>query len=883
MSIHFNQLYPLLFFVPVVGILLFTYKQFLSKQYRKSSVFRLITLTLIILALCGIHLVNDAKDTTTIFLADVSNSTLDKRDEMTEFIHDAMKAKNNADLLGVVGFGTGANIESIPSKSSLFTEFQASIDGEFTNIQSGLISANAVIPNDTKRRIVLMTDGYENIGDARKQLGALIDSDTAIDVVDLSDHDFSEVQFEEIIIPSKVDKDQMVDIKAKIHSNIKTTGTLYIYSNNQVKYETEINIDQGENLFVFTDEITEGGLVTYSAQIIVDEDTYTENNFVSTYTFVNDLPKILIVQGEDEQALNLIGMLENSADIDIRRPEEVPSTLEEIIKYDGYILSNISIELLNQEFLVSVEEAIRLQGKGLLVTGGETSYGPGGYYKTILEDMLPVNMDAKPKEEKPNLALMLIIDKSGSMSGGEFGITQMELAKEAAIRSIDILEGKDYIGVIGFDSEPKWVVDTVKVIDKDKIIDQIASLQPGGGTSIQPSLREGIEALEDIDAGLKHIILLTDGQAESTGYLPLLETLKEEGMTLSTVAVGSGADKGLLKLLAEYGNGRYYSTDVFSDIPSIFTKEAFMAGKKYLNNVTFYPRVTADSPIISGIDGLPELDGYVATSPKEQGKVILSGPDDDPILATWQYGLGRTIAFTSDMKGIWTENWLIWDANQNFWINTMSWLVQQDLNTDYAVDGRYEGGKGIIDVKSLVKNNDYASIEGLLSSPEGETTSITLEAVAPGKYKGEFEPDGKGVYLVSLNLGEGEEAEQVITAVNIGYSKEFDFFGHANITIDELVKLSGGRLITKGSEVFKGDVPDVSGSRDLSRMLLILAFISFILEITLRKFKPPVATVTTSVKGATTRVTNIFRKKEKVLDESVGAHVNELLKNKKKR
>ena len=883
MSIHFNQLYPLLFFIPVLGFLWFTYKRFLSKQYRRSTIFRFVTISLIILSLCGIHFVNEAKETTTIFLADLSNSTLDKQEEVAAFIHDAIKVKGSHDLIGVVGFGNGSNIESAPSLTPLFTDFQSVTDGEFTNIQSGLISANAIIPSDSKRRIVLMTDGYENVGDARKQLGGLLDSNTAIDIVDLSDYEFSEVQFEEIIIPNKIEKNQMVDIKAKIYSNVKTQGTLYIYSNNQVKYETPINIDNGENLFVFTDEISEGGLVTYSAQIIVDDDTYTENNYVSTYTFVNDLPKILVVQSEDEQALNLIAMLENSADLDIRRPEEVPSTLEEIIKYDGYILANVSIELLNQEFLLSMEEAIRLQGKGLLVTGGETSYGPGGYYKTLLEDMLPVNMDAKPKEEKPNLALMLIIDKSGSMSAGEYGISQMELAKEAAIRSIDILEAKDYIGVIGFDSEAKWVVDPVNVIDKDKIIEQIASLQPGGGTSIQPSLREGIDALEQIEAGLKHIILLTDGQAESTGYLPLLETMKEEGMTLSTVAVGSGADKSLLKLLADYGDGRYYSTDVFSDIPSIFTKEAFMAGKKYLNNVTFYPKVTADSPIISGLSGLPELDGYVATSPKDQGKVILSGPDDDPILASWQYGLGRTIAYTSDMKGIWSEKWLIWDENQNFWINTVSWLVQQDLNTDYSVEGSYESGKGIIDVKSLVKGEDYASIEGLLSSPEGETKSIILDATAPGKYQGEFEPEGKGVYLVSLNLGEGENAEQIITAVNIGYSKEFDFFGHSNITTDELVKLSGGRLLTKASEVFKGKVPDVSGSQDISQLLLILAFISFILEITLRKFKPPVTAVKSGVIRVSGSVVSIFKKKEKVLDQEMGAHVNELLKNKRKR
>jgi hypothetical protein len=337
-----------------------------------------------------------------------------------------------------------------------------------------------------------------------------------------------------------------------------------------------------------------------------------------------------------------------------------------------------------------------------------------------------------------------------------------------------------------------------------------------------------------------------------------------------------------LKLLADYGNGRYYSTDVFSDIPSIFTKEAFMAGKKYLNNMTFQPVITADSPIISGINGMPELDGYVATSKKEQGKVILSGPDNDPILASWQYGLGRSVAFTSDMKGIWSRNWLAWEENQNFWINTMSWLVQQDLNTDYAVEGRYEGGKGIINVTSLVKGNDYSSIEGLLSSPSGETTSIILDATAPGTYQGNFEPEGAGVYLVSLNLGEGENAKQIITAVNIGYSKEFDFFGDSAITMEELQMLSGGRLLTLGKDVFKGKVPDVSGSKDLSNLFLIFAFLFFMIEIILRKFKPPVGEVRQKLIQANMNLRSRLKQKSSN-DINYGAHTDELLKQKRKR
>jgi len=313
-----------------------------------------------------------------------------------------------------------------------------------------------------------------------------------------------------------------------------------------------------------------------------------------------------------------------------------------------------------------------LTGNGLLVSGGNNSYGLGGYKDTLLEAMLPVNMEAKSKEENPNLGLLLVIDKSGSMSDGQYGMTKLELAKEAAIRTTDNLGVKDSLGIIAFDHKTKWVVEPTKVEDKKYLQNQIATIVPGGGTSILPSLEAAIDRLAKEDVALKHIILLTDGQAERTGYEPALSRLIREEITLSTVAIGTGADKQLLKYLALEGGGRYYATDVFTDIPSIFTKEAHIAGKKYLNEVTFFPKAITRNPILGGIDALPELEGYVATSMKELGGSILTGPDDDPILATWQYGLGRTMAWTGDMRGFFTSQWLGWKDNQQFWINSLS-------------------------------------------------------------------------------------------------------------------------------------------------------------------------------------------------------------------
>ncbi len=881
MSISISRYYPLFIGLGLIGFTGFIYLRNLGKRYRFATLLRMLTILFLVLSLCGVQVIHEAQDITTVFIADVSKSVESQKEAMESFIIEASRSRSERDLIGVLAFAQEAKVEKLPDKSFSFDGLGVRLNQEFTNIQTALISGNSIIESGTKRRLVLLTDGYENVGDARKQLASFAGGDTVVDIVDFSTLDFSEVQFDELVLPEKVERNQTVEIQASISSNIKTSGVLYIYSNNQVKYEKVIDISVGENLYVFSDTITDSGLVTYGAQIIVDEDTYTENNFVSAYTMVNDLPKILVVEGEEEAALNFKGMLESSAILESVMAEEVPQSLEELLRYDGYLIANVPIDRLSEDFLLHMEEAVRLQGRGLLVTGGETSFGPGGYYKTILEDILPLNMDAKPKEEKPNLALMLVIDKSGSMGGGDFGVSQMELAKEAAIRSLEVLEAEDYIGVLGFDSLPKWVVEPVLSEDKAAIENEIARLAPGGGTSIQPSLKLAIEELEKLDAGLKHIILLTDGQAEQTGYLPLLERMNTQGMTLSTVAVGSGADKNLLQLLAEYGNGRYYATDVFTDIPSIFTKEAFMAGKKYLNNVTFFPKVTADSPIIAGIDALPQLDGYVATEAKDKAKVILEGPEEDPILASWQYGLGRTVAFTSDMKGLWSSKWLSWSGNQGFWINTMSWLVQQDINTNYGVSGYYENGRGIIDVTSLVKDKDYSSIEGLISSPDGITSDISLEAVSPGSYRGEFEPSGQGIYLVTFELGQGEESDQVITALNIGYSKEYDFLSGKGVKPQEMAAITGGRLIENPEDVLKGQVPDVKGSRDLTNWLLSIAFLLFMTEIVLRKVRPPVKEMAMKVSEVKDKM-KIIKKKDLQGDGPDHEYLNTLLTNKKK-
>ncbi|NLD49618.1 MAG: VWA domain-containing protein, partial [Clostridiaceae bacterium] len=573
-----------------------------------------------------------------------------------------------------------------------------------------------------------------------------------------------------------------------------------------------------------------------------EADTISQNNSMSAFSYIEDIARILVIQDETEGASELSRILEGEAVLTVGKPENLPIDIGELQKYDGYIVSNVSAERFDDRFLDNLEISIKHSGKGLLVTGGDNSYAPGGYYKTVLEKVLPVNMDVKSKEEDPNLGLVLVIDKSGSMSSGQYGLAKIELAKEAAIRATEVLEKDDMIGVIGFDSAAKWVVQTQKLDNLKDIQDAIGTIRADGGTQILGPLQEAYESLSSVDTKLKHIILLTDGQAERTGYEPLIAKMNSEGITLSTVAVGEGADILLLKALANGGKGRFYATDEFTDIPKIFAKETFLAGKKYLNNKTFTPKLSSYSPILNEIKAVPQLDGYVSTVSKNTARVIFSSDENDPVLAVWQYGLGRTAAWTSDAKGMWTSKWMTWDQSPRFWKNLVSWLLQKKVKDDYSVRGEIVSGKGVFELKlpsdEILKDE---KLEAVFVGPSGKEEITTLNPVSPGVYMGNFSGDETGVYLTNVSIISNEDTIKTISSgFIIPFSPEYDIMKqNGEDFLKQLANESGGRIIKNAAEVFSGKLAPSLSINDMTGLMLILLIFLLMLDIAIRRLNIP--------------------------------------------
>lgn len=603
-------------------------------------------------------------------------------------------------------------------------------------------------------------------------------------------------------------------------------------------------------------------------------DTEMRNNEASSFVNVLDKPMILVIEDKAGEADEIAKILEG-AKTDYKRlsAHSAPADLQSLAQYKTIILANVSAENLSDGFLKALEPYVRDLGGGLIATGGDDSFALGGYFKTSLEKVLPVNMELKGRKAIPDMSIFVVIDKSGSMASESGRITKLDLAKEAAARVLDSLRDNDNIGVLAFDSAQYWVVQPQRPKDREVLRSDIGTITQGGGTSILPALEEAVDKMKDHDSKIKHIILLTDGQAEKTGYDELLEEARNGGITISTVAAGFDADIQLLEHIAQEAGGRFYVTDQYSNIPTIFAKETFMAARAYLNNREFTPRLVNMHSVLEGVaeNGMPGLLGYIASSPKDSSRVILESDEGDPILTLWQYGLGKTIAWNSDMKGVWSGNYVNWDKNPVFWNNLINWTIENYSTENLEVSTKVQGGYG--EINALQRNsNETIDTRAIITAPSLETIEVDLNPEAPGRYKGSFRIDDTGAYLIKVvQSKDGEVQSAVSTGMSVQYSPEYSMDANSH-KLERLVIESGGSYIKEAEEVFEGPIAPVKGRVDLTSPLLLLTLLAFLVDIAVRRLKLTMGRVGKffrKIYGSIIKVDNKSRHKTGMIEKTV--------------
>lgn len=810
-------------------------------KHRVARVMRCLLTCLCVLALAAPSVVLPGGQQAVWILADASASARGMQDQMTQSVRTALENKDASVNAGVIAFGGNAMVEKPLAQDGTYNGVTTAVDAQASDLSSALTLASALLPEDAQGRIVVLSDGAtEDVRAAAQQLAA---RGVTVDFQSFSGDALPDAQISQLNVPSRVYQGQSFTVTVQVTANHDTAGTLVLYQNRTPVSSREVTLRRGDNNFTFRDTAADTGVVTYEARLISEGDSCAQNDSMGGYVYVQGAPKLLLVEGRQGEGSEMAAMLSAAAmQYETVLPAQLPYDAEQLRQYDGVVLVNVDYDAADEEQWAALDSAVRVLGRGLTVIGGDSSYALGGYRGSRLEDMLPVTIDVRNKLDLPSLALMLVIDKSGSMSDGMFGTTRLELAKEAAMRAAEVLTPNDQVGVIAFDDAAKWVVNLQKAEDVEAIQNQIGTIRPGGGTAFFTALYEATYALMNAQAQQKHIIFLTDGEAGDTGYLQLCDIMQQNDITLTTVAVGSGADQATLRTLAQQGGGRAYAANEFDNLPKIFTKETYLVSGSYVQNRTFTPVITEQSAL-TDFEGFPQLSGYLAATEKSLAAVSLMSDREDPILAWWQYGAGRVVAFMADSRGAWTSEFLQWDQAAAFYGGMAAFtLPGEEREGQLTTERQGDALRIVYTAPEGAQTGLSTSVTALL--PDGTQTQLALQESAPGVYEGEIAAAQLGAYALRVEQRDASgELQRVMEggAVN-GYSGEYDLRNqNAESTLPYLSALTGGREITDSAEMLKSTHAVVRARRDLTQPLLWALMVLLLCDIALCRLSWDVA------------------------------------------
>lgn len=609
----------------------------------------------------------------------------------------------------------------------------------------------------------------------------------------------------------------------EIESTTDTMGELLLYENDQLIFRETIQLEEGKNVFTYRHKGNKEGLVKYEAYIQTDEDAILENNKLTSITMVQSTPRLLIVSDREEGSPIADMLNPSSIQFEEVSAEELPSSLSYMLKYDAIIFDNVPGHLVGEAKMGVIEQAVKNFGVGFMMVGGENSFGIGGYFKTPIEKLLPVEMEVKGKQQLPSLGLVIVLDRSGSMIG-----LKMELAKEAAVRSVELLREGDTFGLIAFDSHPWEIIETKPLENKDEVTNTILSIPAEGGTEIYPSLSLAYNNLFDLPLQRKHIILLTDGQSATSGnYEELIESGKKKHITLSTVAIGHDADRQLLESLSELAGGRFYDVEDETTIPSILSRETAMISRTYIVDDPFYPVIYHSEGWNQLFEkGVPQMNAYIGTTAKTTANVIAESEKEDPVLAEWQYGLGRTIAFTSDSTGAWTGDWGRWDRWVDFWNTAISRLLPtyNEIAYDIRMDG--EGSFLITD-----PTNQAAFLDVAVVDEYGNELEVHLEPISASKVRAVA--DAKPG-LVFFRISKDDNVYQ--TGLTVPYSSEYRLQPLNEKLLEKVADKTGGKIVEDPQEVFRKFNEQGATRQSIATIILLVSLLLFFVDITIRRF-----------------------------------------------
>ena len=806
---------------------------------------RLVLLACLALALAGLQGVRRSHALTVVFLLDRSESLSPADQEAAvEWVRQALSGMPADDRAALVAFGQDALVERSPSPDRALAPLASVPLPGGTDIAAAIRLGLALLPGDTAGRLVLLSDGLETTGDAREAARLAAARGVEVDVVPAGRPPAGgEVRLARITAPPSVRQGQAFELTVVVESTTATAAVLQVLSGGKLMERRTVALSPGENRFLFSAKAEEPGFQRYEALIAPLQDTWPQNNRAAGFTTVLGPPRVLLVEGAPGEAVDLaLALRAAGLIVEIVPPSRLPSTPEALAANDALFLVDVPAQELPIGAMPLLQSYVRDLGRGLAMVGGPASFGRGGYLNTPLEELLPVELRPRDRTQRPGLALVLVLDRSGSMGEGEpGGASKLGLALEAASQVAQTLDEKDLLGIVAFNTTARWVV-PLGPVDANAVAHTLGGLYPDDGTSIYAGLSAARDAILKAQAPLRHVILLSDGWSEGTGYDAIVDEMAAGKVTSSIIAIGEDP-ASYLPALAERGGGRYFWVRQPKEIPEVLLEETITAMGAYIVEEPFRPAAGDPSPILDGLplEALPTLLGYNGTWAKETAQVALQTHRDDPLLATWNYGLGRSAAWTSDMKDKWAASWVAWEAFPRFAAQLAGWLLpppeEGNLQMETALDGRH------LRLTIVAQDNaghplDFLSGETRLLGPELEVLTATLSQVAPGRYQSEADLPAMGAYMVQVALSSADGAAyRRQGGVVLPYSPEYRAAVPDPEFLAGVAHGGGGTVLTDPRPAFAHTLPPARVVRDWGPALLLSAALLLPLDVASRRLR----------------------------------------------
>jgi Mg-chelatase subunit ChlD len=726
------------------------------------------------------------------------------REKAQDVLEVVRRSRTPETRTGMVVFGGAPEWEFLPRENLPAADAALRLDREQTDIQAALQASLAQIGEGRQGKILLISDGNENRGEISRIIPLLRSNGTQVWTLPVSlSQGRNEVFLSDLASPGQVDSGEGFEIAGKIESLRDAAARIKLLRDGVLIRDQEIQLRSGTNQVRFRESLLERGNHSYELLLESRDDTLAENNLLQSVVEVKGAPRVLLLSGNNDSQQFLSKVLQvQGYSVVQSAPEKTPLTLTDLASFDLLVLDNVPAFQLTDAKMENIEKYVRDLGGGLLVIGGSQSYGAGGYYRTALERILPVDMRPPARLDLPHVALLFVLDKSGSMGAGQEGSTKLDLAKAAAVAAADIMNPTDQVGIIGFDAAWDWVLPFRPVGNGEWISEKLAALQSDGGTDLYKALVEAHRAIAAKQAAIKHVIVLSDGLTDKADFQGLGQRMARDGITVSTVSVGSDADVQLMADIAKEGKGRGYVALDPQTIPQIFTAETLLISRDLLVDKIFTPSIVAPVGPLKGISqaSVPPLRGYVLTYPKPRSELLMSA-EKDPLLASWRYGVGRVTAFTSDLSGRWGKEWVTWPGFPQ-WASqlardSMRKFLETRMRTELQPDG--EAVKVVADLLSKEgKFLNHLKLKSNIATPNKTTLEQALQQSAPGRYETKFIPSQRGIHLLTLYAeGEPGHAGQTVGTIPYiaPYPKEYRELKANTALLSRLAEETGGEMI----------------------------------------------------------------------------------------